>query len=233
MLRLANGEEIIGQDLARIVTEARAVGRSLEAFPTHYPQHILEQATIAGALLAEALAAQPQALADSVAARLDLIAAEYERGWEGRPTQDGGLRLARVLRGVEEVRRLDGQVLRSGEARRLATHTQSLQEVYGQPAELVRRDRKQTIYGPVDLLNAILAEGEKGLTLQRYKGLGEMNPDQLWETTLDPEARTLLQVKVDDLAEADDLFTKLMGDVVEPRREFIQRNALNVENLDA
>ncbi|NBB98815.1 MAG: DNA topoisomerase (ATP-hydrolyzing) subunit B [Alphaproteobacteria bacterium] len=233
VLRLANGEEIVGQDLARIVTEARAVRRSLEAFPTHYPQHILEQATIAGALLPEALAAQPQALADSVAARLDLIAAEYERGWEGRPTQDGGLRLSRVLRGVEEVRRLDGQVLRSGEARRLATHTQSLQDIYSQPADLVRRDRKQTIYGPVDLLDAILTEGEKGLTLQRYKGLGEMNPDQLWETTLDPEARTLLQVKVDDLAEADDLFTKLMGDVVEPRREFIQRNALSVENLDA
>jgi len=233
VLRLANGEEIIGQDLARIVTEARAVRRSLEAFPSHYPQHILEQATIAGALMAEALAAHPQALADSVAERLDLIAAEYERGWEGRPTQDGGLRLARILRGVEEVRRLDGQVLRSGEARRLATHTQSLQDVYGKPAELVRRDRKQTIYGPVDLLDAILAEGEKGLSLQRYKGLGEMNPDQLWETTLDPEARTLLQVKVDDLAEADDIFTKLMGDVVEPRREFIQRNALSVENLDA
>ncbi|MCC1482818.1 DNA topoisomerase (ATP-hydrolyzing) subunit B [Roseibaca sp. Y0-43] len=233
VLRLANGEEIIGQDLARIVTEARAVRRSLEAFPSHYPQHILEQATIAGALMAEALAAHPQALADSVATRLDLIAAEYERGWEGRPTQDGGLRLSRVLRGVEEVRRLDGQVLRSGEARRLATHTQSLQDIYAQPAELVRRDRKQTIYGPVDLLNAILAEGEKGLSLQRYKGLGEMNPDQLWETTLDPEARTLLQVKVDDLAEADDIFTKLMGDVVEPRREFIQRNALSVENLDA
>jgi DNA gyrase subunit B len=232
-LRLANGEEIIGQDLARIVTEARAVRRSLEAFPNQYPQHILEQATIAGALLAEALAARPQDLADSVAARLDLIAAEYERGWEGRPTQDGGLRLARSLRGVEEVRRLDGQVLRSGEARRLATHTQSLQDVYARPAELVRRDRKQKIFGPVDLLDAILAEGEKGLSLQRYKGLGEMNPDQLWETTLDPDARTLLQVKVDDLAEADDIFTKLMGDVVEPRREFIQRNALSVENLDA
>ena len=233
ILRLATGEEIVAQDLARIVTEARAVRRSLEAFPTHYPQHILEQATIAGALMAESLAARPQDLADSVAARLDLIAAEYERGWEGRPTQDGGLRLSRVLRGVEEVRRLDGQVLRSGEARRLATHTQSLQDTYAKPAELVRRDRKQTIYGPVDLLDAILAEGEKGLSLQRYKGLGEMNPDQLWETTLDPEARTLLQVKVDDLAEADDLFTKLMGDVVEPRRDFIQRNALSVENLDA
>ncbi len=233
VLRLASGEEITGADLARIVTEARAVRKSLQAFPTHYPQHILEQAAIAGALQAEALAAHPQELADSVAARLDLIAAEYERGWQGRPTQDGGLRLSRMLRGVEEVRRLDGGVLRSGEARRLAGHTESLQEIYSQPADLVRRDRKQTIYGPVDLLNAILAEGEKGLSLQRYKGLGEMNPDQLWETTLDPEARTLLQVKIDDLAEADDIFTKLMGDVVEPRREFIQRNALNVENLDA
>jgi len=96
----------------------------------------------------------------------------------------------------------------------------------------VRRERVQDIFGPLDLLDAILREGEKGLTLQRYKGLGEMNPSQLWETTLDPEARTLLQVKVDDVAEADDLFTKLMGDVVEPRREFIQKNALNVENLD-
>jgi DNA gyrase subunit B len=90
----------------------------------------------------------------------------------------------------------------------------------------------QPIYGPLDLLHAILSEGEKGLNLQRYKGLGEMNPEQLWETTLDPEARTLLQVRIDDMAEADDMFTKLMGDVVEPRREFIQQNALNVENLD-
>jgi DNA gyrase subunit B len=89
------------------------------------------------------------------------------------------------------------------------------------------------VHGPIDLLKSILTEGEKGLTLQRYKGLGEMNPEQLWETTLDPEARTLLQVKVDDLAEADDIFSKLMGDVVEPRREFIQTNALSVENLDA
>jgi DNA gyrase subunit B len=97
---------------------------------------------------------------------------------------------------------------------------------------LVRKDRVQVVNGPLTLLSAIFEEGEKGLSLQRYKGLGEMNPDQLWETTLDPDARTLLQVKVEDLAEADDLFTKLMGDVVEPRREFIQTNALNVSNLD-
>ena len=114
----------------------------------------------------------------------------------------------------------------------MASLQSACSEIYDLPAKLVRKDRAQNIYGPLDLLDAILKEGEKGLSLQRYKGLGEMNPDQLWETTLDPEARTLLQVKVDDVAEADDLFTKLMGDVVEPRREFIQQNALNVENLD-
>ncbi len=231
-LRLGSGEEIAGPDLARVVEEARAVKRSLNAFPTLYPAHILEQAAIAGALLPGALDADPQGVADHVAGRLDLIAVEYERGWQGRPTQDHGLRLARVLRGVEEVRVLDGQVLRSAEARRLGAHTPGLQEVYGQVATLMRKDRGQPVHGPLELLQAILSEGEKGLSLQRYKGLGEMNPDQLWETTLDPEARTLLQVRIDDLAEADDLFTKLMGDVVEPRREFIQTNALSVENLD-
>jgi DNA gyrase subunit B len=233
MLRLGTGEEIAGPDLARVVEEARVVRRHLQAFPTHYPQHILEQMAIAGALLAGRLDADAQGVADTVAARLDLIALEYEKGWQGRPTQDHGLRFTRLLRGVEEVRRLDGAVLRSGEARRLASHTETLQEVYTTPARLVRKDRDQLIHGPVELLDAILAEGEKGLSLQRYKGLGEMNPGQLWETTLDPEARTLLQVKIDDLAEADDIFTKLMGDVVEPRRAFIQDNALNVANLDA
>ena len=232
VLRLGSGEEISDADLARVVEDARAVKRSLMAFPSHYPQRILEQAAIAGALMAGRVDADPQGMADLLAARLDLVAAEYERGWAGRPTQDHGLRMTRSLRGVEEVRTLDGPVLRSGEARRLASHTASLQEVYTDPARLVRRDREVLVHGPVELLAAILAEGEKGLTLQRYKGLGEMNPGQLWETTLDPEARTLLQVKVDDLAEADDIFTKLMGDVVEPRREFIQTNALNVAHLD-
>ncbi|MBI1217240.1 MAG: DNA topoisomerase (ATP-hydrolyzing) subunit B [Rhodobacteraceae bacterium] len=231
-LRLGSGEEIVGADLARVVEEARVVRRILQAFPTHYPQHILEQAAIAGALLPGRVDQDAQGVADEVARRLDLIALEYERGWQGRPTQDHGLRFSRVLRGVEEVRTLDGHVLRSGEARRLATHTRALQDVYAAPARLVRKDRDQPIHGPVELLTSILAEGEKGLSLQRYKGLGEMNPEQLWETTLDPEARTLLQVKIDDLADADDIFTKLMGDVVEPRREFIQQNALNVENLD-
>ena len=232
MLRQGNGEEIAGSDLRRIVDEARQLKRVLEAFPTHYPRHILEQAAIAGAFVPGVVENDLQGTADRVAARLDLIALEWERGWQGRITQDKGIRLARILRGVEEVRTLDGTMLRSGEARRTGTFTQSLQDVYNLPATLVRKDRSQLIHGPLDLLRAILEEGERGLSLQRYKGLGEMNPDQLWETTLDPDARTLLQVKVEDVAEADDLFTKLMGDVVEPRREFIQTNALSVENLD-
>jgi DNA gyrase subunit B len=227
-----NGETILGQDLVRVVEEARQLKRVLDAFPTHYPRHILEQTAIAGGFVPGAVDADLQGVADKVAQRLDLIALEYERGWQGRITQDRGFRLARILRGVEEVRTLDGPMLRSGEARKTGSFTQSLQAVYDKPAQLVRKDRKQMIHGPLDLLAAILEEGERGLTYQRYKGLGEMNPDQLWETTLDPDARTLLQVKVDDMAEADDLFTKLMGDVVEPRREFIQQNALSVENLD-
>ncbi|QEE34227.1 DNA topoisomerase (ATP-hydrolyzing) subunit B [Octadecabacter sp. SW4] len=232
LLKLGSGADMSGQDLVRVVEEARQLKRVLDAFPTHYPRHILEQAAIAGAFVPGAVDSDLQGVADKVAARLDAIALEYEKGWQGRITQDKGIRLARILRGVEEVRTLDGPVLRGGEARKTGQFTKNLQEVYDKPAQLHRKDRHQMIHGPLDLLAAILEEGERGLTLQRYKGLGEMNPDQLWETTLDPDARTLLQVKIDDVAEADDLFTKLMGDVVEPRREFIQQNALSVENLD-
>jgi DNA gyrase subunit B len=232
ILRLPNGEEIAGQDLARVVEAARSFKRILEAFPTHYPRHILEQAAIAGAFDPGRADADLQRVADEVAQRLDLVALEYERGWQGRITQDHGIRLSRVLRGVEEIRTLDGAVLRSGEARKLSEVSRDSRTVYVDPARLARKDREQLIHGPTELLSAILEEGAKGQQMQRYKGLGEMNPNQLWETTLDPEARTLLQVKVDDLAEADDIFTKLMGDVVEPRREFIQANALSVENLD-
>ncbi len=232
VLRLNDGTEIAGLDLARVLEGARQFRRVLDAFPTHYPRQILEQAALAGSFDPGNADADLQLVADTVAKRLNLVAAEYERGWTGRITQDHGIRLSRILRGVEELRTLDGAVLRSGEARKLSQIAGQTRDIYRDPARLVRKDRDQLIHGPIDLLKAILAEGEKGLSLQRYKGLGEMNPGQLWETTLDPEARTLLQVKVDDLAEADDIFSKLMGDVVEPRRAFIQENALSVENLD-
>ncbi|ATG48463.1 DNA topoisomerase (ATP-hydrolyzing) subunit B [Celeribacter ethanolicus] len=233
VLRLKNGEEIAGTDLERVVEGARSFKRVLEIFPTHYPRHILEQAALAGAFEPGRVDADLAGTAETVAKRLDMIALEYERGWTGRPTQDVGIRLTRVLRGVEEVRTLDGAILRGAEARRIHQEVAATEGHYKDPSKLVRKDRETLIHGPIDLLDAILEEGEKGLSLQRYKGLGEMNPDQLWETTLDPEARTLLQVKIEDFQEADDIFTKLMGDVVEPRREFIQDNALNVANLDA
>jgi DNA gyrase subunit B len=233
VLRLQTGEEIAGADLARVVEGARTFKRILDAFPTHYPRHIIEQAALAGAFEPGRVDGDLQGTADLIAKRLDMIAPEFEQGWKGRPTQDVGIRLTRVLRGVEEVRTLDGAILRGGEARRINQEVQATKGTYDDPSQLMRKDRFSLIHGPIDLLKAILEEGEKGLSLQRYKGLGEMNADQLWETTLDPEARTLLQVKIEDFAEADDIFTKLMGDVVEPRREFIQDNALNVENLDA
>ncbi|MEM9268756.1 MAG: toprim domain-containing protein, partial [Pseudomonadota bacterium] len=231
-LHLEEGDVLSGADLRRVVEEARSTRTILAAFPTHYPRFILEQATIAGALVPGALEDNLQVVADAVAARLDKVELEYARGWQGRPTQDHGLRLSRELRGVEEVRTLDGGVLRSGEARKLGGMTKPLQEVYRGTARLQRKDKSVQVNGPIDLLNSVLEEGEKGLSLQRYKGLGEMNPDQLWETTLDPEARTLLQVRVEQSSEADEVFSKLMGDVVEPRRVFIQENALSVENLD-
>ncbi len=232
ILRLGDGTQIAGADLKRVVEEARNCRTILNAFPTNYSRNILEQVAISGALIPGVLDDDPQGTADSVAARLDLIATEYEKGWSGTVTENGGLRLSRVLRGVEEVQVLDGNALRSAEARKLASLTAAMQEVYATPAALVRKDRENVINAPSDLLDVVFKEGEKGLSLQRYKGLGEMNPGQLWETTLDPEARTLLQVKIEHMDEADEIFTKLMGDVVEPRREFIQENALSVANLD-
>ena len=232
VLQLGDGSTMTGADLARVVQEARQVRTVLNAFPTHYSKMVLEQATIAGGMVPGVIDANAQGTADKIAARLDQVSTEYERGWQGRPTQDHGLKFSRAVRGVEELRTLDGPVLRSGEARKLSSFTDALQEVYATTAKLVRKDKEFEIHGPIQLLETVLAEGEKGLSLQRYKGLGEMNPDQLWETTLDPNARTLLQVKIDQQSDADEIFTKLMGDVVEPRREFIQENALSVENLD-
>ena len=169
--------------------------------------------------------------ATRIAERLDDIAEETETGWEGRYGNDGFV-FKREVRGVTEVHTLDRALLGSLDARRLNERHEHLAEVYDTPAKLRRKDKVDAIYGPRTLLEAVYETGRKGIDLQRYKGLGEMNPEQLWETTLDPDVRTLLQVKVGDVAEADEIFSKLMGDVVEPRREFIQENALNVSNLD-
>jgi DNA gyrase subunit B len=233
-LTLADGAQIGGADLRRVVEEARRLRAILGLFPTNMPRIVLEQAAVEGALNADVLESPvlAQEAAEAIAARLDGLAPETERGWAGARGVDGRLTFTRTVRGVTETRALDASAARSSEARNLGQMAQSLRETYGGPATLVRKDRSVAIRTPSELLDTVLAEGEKGLSLQRYKGLGEMNPGQLWETTLDPNARTLLQVKIDHMDEADEIFTKLMGDVVEPRRQFIQDNALSVENLD-
>jgi DNA gyrase subunit B len=136
------------------------------------------------------------------------------------------------MRGVTERHIVDGALLRSAEARRLDEMAPALQKIYGRPAVLKTGEIELRITGPIGLVEAVLAEGRKGISINRYKGLGEMNPEQLWETTLDPNQRALLQVKVSDAVDASKLFETLMGDVVEPRRDFIQTHALEVQNLD-
>jgi DNA gyrase subunit B len=234
VLILANGEERARADLKAIITEAIAVRAALDGLHTRYPQFVVEQAAIAGALSPEVLSDPKQAetAVAYIARRLDLLSEETERGWHGEPTPDGGLIFTREVRGVREVRVIDGKLISSADALRLDRRKNELQEIYGKAARLKRKDSETLIRGPTALLDAVLAHGRKGVTLQRYKGLGEMNPEQLWETTLDVNARSLLRVQIRQADEAGDLFSKLMGDDVDPRRDFIRENALSVANLD-
>ena len=234
LLRLPTGEERAAADLRSLVDEARVVRQVLASLHSRYDRVAVEQATIAGALkpiadLGEARAAE---LASEVARRLDALSEETERGWTGA-VQDGGYVFAREVRGVRQASVLDAGLLGSAEARKLADYERSLHDVYASPALFIRKSDETQVSGPTDLIETVMAAGQKGISqMQRYKGLGEMNPEQLWETTLDRNVRSLLQVKVREADSADDIFVKLMGDAVEPRREFIQENALSVANLD-
>ncbi|TNE38101.1 MAG: DNA topoisomerase (ATP-hydrolyzing) subunit B [Alphaproteobacteria bacterium] len=234
VLTLHDGSQRAGEDLRALVEEARAAKKILDNIAFRYPRFVVEQAAIAGALNPDALANPQQAeeAAAYIARRLDLLANEYERGWSGEATEEGGLKFVRELRGVKEVCVIDEPLIRSADARKLNAMAGALQATYAKAATWRKGTNEATVRAPSQLLDVVFETGRKGIQLQRYKGLGEMNPDQLYETTLDDSQRTLLQVKIDHGDTADDLFAKLMGDVVEPRREFIQNNALNVANLD-
>jgi DNA gyrase subunit B len=232
-LRLASGEVRAGADLQALVDEARAMRRLLAQLHSRYNRAAVEQAAIAGSLKPLSTVDDPEgdARAGRLAERMNAIADETERGWSGR-SEMGGVILTREVRGVKQALTLDAGLMASAEGRRLDEHARPLREAFSGPGTFFRRGDETVVSGPSELLEAVNAAGRKGVTFQRYKGLGEMNKDQLWETTLDREARSLLQVKIREVDEADDIFVKLMGDVVEPRREFIQDNALSVANLD-
>lgn len=234
-LQTAEGERIMGQDLVAYVESTKKARNLVSLLSVKAPEHIVEQMAICGLfdkeLLSDKARLQPEL--DKLVVRLDNLEAEYDRGWKAEILENGNISFYRTLRGVKEEHIVGASVLDSAEAKMLNEMKAFLAENFSNPLKLVVKSGGETVIaGPVTLVDAVMAAGKKGITLQRYKGLGEMNPEQLWETTLDPEARSLLQVKIDQMEEADEVFSTLMGDVVEPRKDFIQENALNVVNLD-
>ena len=234
-LTLSGGEQIAGQDLIDLVEKNRKARSLIGTLSKNVPEKIIEQMAICGLFNQEILNSKEQLLSelDKLVVRLNEQEAEYDRGWSAEIGTDGTLIFSRTLRGVTETHIVGSNILDSQEAPILNSMKDVLAENFTSSAFLVSKQGiEKKITGPVSFVDAIIASGKKGISIQRYKGLGEMNPEQLWETTLDPEARSLLQVKIDRMEEADETFATLMGDVVEPRKEFIQENALNVVNLD-
>jgi DNA gyrase subunit B len=234
-LRLADGAQLAGEDLWRVIDAARNAKHLLETMAQKVGyRDVVEQSAIAGALNADILSDPERAAqaASYIAKRLDNLADPLERGWAGAPNKTGGLAFSRTLRGVTQRYTIDSDLVRSADARRLDAMAGDFQEYYGHPPTLASKDGETRIAGPVQLVERIMETGRRGLSIQRYKGLGEMNPEQLWETTMDAEARVLHQVKISHADDAEEVFSTLMGDLVEPRRDFIQSNALKVANLD-
>ncbi|MCP5364256.1 MAG: DNA topoisomerase (ATP-hydrolyzing) subunit B [Hyphomicrobiales bacterium] len=229
-----SGAEVAGEDLRHLVKQSREIRVQLARLASSVPIHILEQAAIAAALDIQILSDPERAAAAAayVARRLDALESTAPDEWQGAPVDDGGMAFSRTRRGVSERYVIDRKVIESAEARKINASAGDLQDSFAKHGVLKVKDREHPITGPVSLMSAVMELGRKGIAIQRYKGLGEMNADQLWQTTLDANARTLLQVRISHADDAEDLFSTLMGDTVETRREFIETNALNVANLD-
>ena len=226
VLEMSDGTQIAGADLVQRVEQARIARNLILSMSRHVPYRIIAQMAIMGMFGGNV------AYDDEFAKRLDMMEAEYERGWKCAMNDKNEFILTRTLRGVTETYTVDETLMNCTEARQLDKMAHELKEFYAKPAVLRIKDEEFAIHGPVGLAEAVFKVGKKGVAINRYKGLGEMNPEQLWETTLDPNNRRLLQVKITHQDEAEQVFSTLMGDVVEPRRDFIQSNALNVANLD-
>jgi DNA gyrase subunit B len=232
-LTLHNGMQVAGADLKRILDTCEQAKDMLNV-PSQLVGSplILEQAAVAGLLNVDAFPTQSSKDTQTLVDRLNLIAIEGQKTWTGHVDDDHTISVSRILQGVEEAYKVRLSLLKTAEVRQLDRLKATLKEAFTGIPIFKTKDENIAITGPLALRELVLERGKKGFSIQRYKGLGEMNPEQLWETTLDPEVRTLLQVKVEHLDEASEVFSTLMGDVVEPRREFIQKECLNVQNLD-
>ena len=228
-----DGVQIAGEDLKRQAEEARTCRHLIDVLSRQIPAKIVEQMAIHGFFAPEIYdnATKAAEEAEKLAVRLNELEPEYERGWKAS-FENGAFIFRRTLRSVTEEYVADITFLSSGEARKLNEIHADLHEAYAKTGIFKAKDSEFKLTGPVALSDAVSQIGRKGVSIQRYKGLGEMNPEQLWETTLDPNARSLLQVKITHFDQAEETFSMLMGDIVEPRRDFIQDNALNVVNLD-
>ncbi len=224
-----------GKDLQELLLKSRALRNSINALSARAGnRRVVEQAAIAGAFDENVLRDEElgTSYAKKAAARLDTLEAKNDKGWDGSFAIDRGYTFWKTSRGITERVRLSIDRVRSPDARRLDTAKAWLKDIFDGSVEITENGKLLAkVNGPAAFYDRIQEAGRKGLQISRYKGLGEMNPEQLWETTLDPNVRTLLQVKVADAIKADELFSTLMGDVVEPRREFIQDNALK-SNID-
>jgi DNA gyrase subunit B len=234
VLKADGGERRSGRDLRASVERARSFAHVLDGLHMRYSRTVVEQAAIAGLLNPKLVNNEAEAewLASNVVDRLKALSEETEQGWTWSRGSDGGFVFAREVRGVKEAHHVDWPLIQAADARKLHTYHAEFSELFSGRVVLERKATETPVFGPRTLLDAVFTAGRAGLTMQRYKGLGEMNPEQLRETTLDPNVRTLMQVKLGELNDADEIFSKLMGDIVEPRREFIQQNALSVANLD-
>ncbi|GAB3593193.1 MAG: DNA topoisomerase (ATP-hydrolyzing) subunit B [Acetobacter sp.] len=225
----SNGRTVAADTLEADIPFIRQASQVINRLAGRIPSWIVEQAALAGALNADVSILQTRVT--TLQERLDKASAEGEKGWKVTASADG-LELARNVRGVGEMYRIDPGALSSADARWLSAQSDRLAEDFADGVRLKSETAEHVLAGPAELFTRLLTQGRRGLAINRFKGLGEMNDEQLWETTLDPSMRTLLQVRIGDLEEAGDVFTTLMGDVVEPRRDFIVGNALKVANLD-
>ena len=228
-LATADGTVYQGEELAELVEKTRQTAGLIRSLERRAPADLIEAAAFAGAFAENALGDDRLGLIERIASRLNKRNGDR---WKGEIGEDDTPLFVRRRGERMDRHRLDSRIARSPEARRLHALVEDLKTAFAAPARFLRKTSETEVNGPLQLFESLMAAGRRGISIQRYKGLGEMNPEQLWETTLDPEIRSLYQVSIDHVDEADEIFSTLMGDVVDPRREFIQDNALKVVNLD-